>query len=114
MKLKNVGQILDKLKNQRTQLGVENMVKLDRLLQKKLDFQRLPSLSIAPTVIHVGGTNGKGSVSYKISKYLQCQGLKCGLTVSPEILNFRERIQVDGQWISEETLEVILFRPNSM
>lgn len=53
-------------------------------------------------VIHVGGTNGKGSVSAKIAEVLRRSGLRTGLFVSPHISSFRERAQVDGELISEE------------
>lgn len=51
--------------------------------------------------IHVGGTNGKGSVTVTISKILEDQGYKVGKFISPEIFNIRERIQVNSEWISE-------------
>ena len=62
--------------------------------------------------IHVAGTNGKGSVSTKIAKALQLAGYKTGLYTSPHISCFRERIQINGELISEtqvtEYLEKIL------
>ncbi len=59
-------------------------------------------------VIHVGGTNGKGSVCYKVSKALQASGLSTGLFVSPHISSFRERIQVNDKLINIETMSQIL------
>ena len=53
--------------------------------------------------VHVGGTNGKGTTSYKIAKVLSTQGIRTGLFVSPHISSFRERFQVDGEIVSEET-----------
>jgi dihydrofolate synthase / folylpolyglutamate synthase len=47
-------------------------------------------------VVHVGGTNGKGSVCTKIARGLQLTGRRTGLTTSPHIYDVRERIQVDG------------------
>ncbi|MDA3891533.1 MAG: bifunctional folylpolyglutamate synthase/dihydrofolate synthase [Salinivirgaceae bacterium] len=52
--------------------------------------------------IHVAGTNGKGSVSHMIASILQEAGLKTGLYTSPHLLDFRERIKINGQMISEE------------
>lgn len=49
--------------------------------------------------IHVGGTNGKGSVSHMLAAYCQSMGLKTGLYISPHYKDFRERIKVDGQYI---------------
>ncbi len=49
--------------------------------------------------IHVGGTNGKGSVSHMLASILQEAGYKVGLYTSPHLKDFRERIRVDGQMI---------------
>ena len=57
--------------------------------------------------IHVAGTNGKGSVSHMLAAILQTAGYKTGLYTSPHLRDFRERIKVDGQMISEK--EVIRF-----
>lgn len=53
------------------------------------------------TTIHVGGTNGKGSVSNLIASVLQHTGLKVGLYTSPHLKDFRERIRVNGKPISK-------------
>lgn len=52
--------------------------------------------------IHVAGTNGKGSVSAMINSVLIESGFKTGLYTSPHILDFRERILVDGKLISKK------------
>ena len=52
--------------------------------------------------IHVGGTNGKGSCSHSIAAILQECGYKVGLYTSPHLIDFRERIRVNGVTISEE------------
>ncbi|MCC7244121.1 MAG: bifunctional folylpolyglutamate synthase/dihydrofolate synthase, partial [Saprospiraceae bacterium] len=52
--------------------------------------------------IHVAGTNGKGSVSHFLSAWCQSLGLKTGLYVSPHYKDFRERIKVDGRYISRK------------
>ena len=57
-------------------------------------------------IVHVAGTNGKGSVALKIAQSLQLGGVRTGLFVSPHISSFRERIQVNGQSMSEETVVV--------
>ena len=49
--------------------------------------------------IHVGGTNGKGSVSHMLAAICQAAGLKTGLYISPHYKDFRERIKIDGQFI---------------
>ena len=52
--------------------------------------------------IHVGGTNGKGSVSHMIASVLQEKKLKVGLYTSPHLKDFRERIKINGKPISKE------------
>ncbi|MCR5535307.1 MAG: bifunctional folylpolyglutamate synthase/dihydrofolate synthase [Bacteroidaceae bacterium] len=52
--------------------------------------------------IHVGGTNGKGSTSHTLAAILQSEGYRVGLYTSPHLVDFRERIRVNGQMISEE------------
>lgn len=57
--------------------------------------------------IHIGGTNGKGSTAHTIAAILTAAGYKTGLYTSPHLLDFSERIRVDGQGISQA--EVIDF-----
>jgi dihydrofolate synthase/folylpolyglutamate synthase len=52
-------------------------------------------------VIHVAGTNGKGSVCVKIARSLELAGHKVGLLMSPHISSFRERMSINGSFISE-------------
>ncbi|WP_129749600.1 bifunctional folylpolyglutamate synthase/dihydrofolate synthase [Flavobacterium beibuense] len=52
--------------------------------------------------IHVAGTNGKGSVSNMLASILQEAGYKVGLYTSPHLKDFRERIKINGEDISEE------------
>jgi dihydrofolate synthase/folylpolyglutamate synthase len=52
----------------------------------------------------VAGTNGKGSVSHMLSAVLQSAGLKVGLYTSPHLKDFRERIRINGQMISEQAV----------
>lgn len=52
--------------------------------------------------IHVAGTNGKGSVSHTLAAVLQSAGYKTGLYTSPHLVDFRERIRVNGTPITEE------------
>jgi dihydrofolate synthase / folylpolyglutamate synthase len=60
--------------------------------------------------VHVAGTNGKGSVSCMIASVLQEAGYKTGLFTSPHLKDFRERIRINGQMISEA--EVVQFVAN--
>lgn len=54
--------------------------------------------------IHVAGTNGKGSTSHLIASILQQSGYKVGLYTSPHLVDFRERIRVNGQMIPEQAV----------
>lgn len=54
--------------------------------------------------IHVAGTNGKGSVTTMLSRILSDAGYRCGRYISPYVLDFRERICVDGEMISHRDL----------
>ena len=52
--------------------------------------------------IHVAGTNGKGSCSHTLAAILQEAGYRVGLYTSPHLVDFRERIRINGQPIPEE------------
>ncbi len=52
--------------------------------------------------IHIAGTNGKGSTSHMLAAILQQAGYKTGLYTSPHLKDFRERIKVNGQMVSEK------------
>ncbi|MGL5016312.1 MAG: bifunctional folylpolyglutamate synthase/dihydrofolate synthase [Bacteroidales bacterium] len=75
--------------------GLDNSIALDRHLNN-------PHLKYA--TIHVGGTNGKGSTSHLIAATLQAAGYRVGLYTSPHLVDFRERIRVNGQPISEDAV----------
>jgi dihydrofolate synthase/folylpolyglutamate synthase len=89
---------------------------LDRLYQRRqfgiklglAPVQRMCELLGNPEqqygVIHVAGTNGKGSVSAIIASILQASGLKVGLYTSPHMVRFNERIRVDGVDLSDSEL----------
>ena len=52
--------------------------------------------------VHIAGTNGKGSTSHLIAAALQAEGYKVGLFTSPHLVDFRERIRINGQMIPEQ------------
>lgn len=54
--------------------------------------------------IHIAGTNGKGSLAAMTSSILAAAGYKTGLTISPYVVDFRERFQIDGEMIPPRTL----------
>ena len=54
--------------------------------------------------IHIAGTNGKGSVSHMLAAILQTAGYKTGLYTSPHLKDFRERIKINGEMITEASV----------
>ena len=76
-------------------LGLENIRRL--LTEVHVDLRDR-------TVIHVAGTNGKGSVCAMIDSILRAQNYRTGLFTSPHLVTFRERIRVNGEMISEEAV----------
>ena len=74
---------------------------LDRI---KLVLDRLGNPQNNFKAIHIAGTNGKGSVSSMLAKTFEVSGYKTALFISPFIIDFRERIQINGEFISEEDL----------
>lgn len=52
--------------------------------------------------IHIAGTNGKGSVAHLTASYCQERGMKTGLFTSPHLVDFRERVRINGEMITEE------------
>jgi len=52
--------------------------------------------------VHIGGTNGKGSTSHMLAAILQTAGYKTGLYTSPHLRDFRERVRINGEMISEQ------------
>jgi len=61
-------------------------------------------------IIHVAGTNGKGSVCAMMDSILRAGGLRSGLYTSPHLCDFRERIRVDGAMVSREAAAEALTR----
>ena len=64
--------------------------------------------------IHIAGTNGKGSVSHLIASTLQSQGYKVGLYTSPHLVDFRERMRVNGAMIPKDAVERFIDRWRAM
>ena len=67
-------------------------------------FERLNLTPIAPLVITVAGTNGKGSTSTTIANLYRAQGLTVGLFTSPHIDRFNERIRINLEEVSDQDL----------
>ncbi|MFB2120891.1 folylpolyglutamate synthase/dihydrofolate synthase family protein [Parapedobacter sp. 2B3] len=64
--------------------------------------------------IHIAGTNGKGSTSHMLAAVLQRAGYRTGLYTSPHLLDFRERIRVDGAMIPREWVAVFVDAQRSL
>jgi len=88
-------------------LGLDNIRRLLDELSRSGGFQAaVGDLEIALPwkVIHVAGTNGKGSVCAMIDSICRAQGCRTGLFISPHLVTFRERIRVNGEMISEDAV----------
>jgi dihydrofolate synthase / folylpolyglutamate synthase len=88
-------------------LGLENIARLLDECCSGVCVKR-PVLAAASAsafkVIHVAGTNGKGSVCAMIDSICRAQGYRTGLFTSPHLVTFRERIRVNGDMISEDAV----------
>ena len=84
--------------------GLDAMHKLDKHL--KHPHREFKS-------IHIGGTNGKGSTAHIIASVLQEAGFKTGLYSSPHLLDFRERIKIDGLMIPKQEVVDFIFNNKS-
>lgn len=82
-----------KVGNRAFKPGLDTMLKFDTLLAHP--HRKFMS-------IHVAGTNGKGSVSHMLAAVFAAAGLKTGLYTSPHLIDFRERIKINGEMISKE------------
>jgi dihydrofolate synthase / folylpolyglutamate synthase len=82
-------------------LGLETM-------QILLDRVGNPHRSLR--VLHIGGTNGKGSTAAMVAAVLQHAGRRVGLYTSPHLIEFRERIRVNGCMIPEPHVEALIAR----
>ncbi|WP_300459724.1 folylpolyglutamate synthase/dihydrofolate synthase family protein [Desulfobacula sp.] len=98
------------MKNNAYQDCLENIYKLGRFgIKLELDtivniLKRLNNPQQNYHVIHVAGTNGKGSTATYIASILQKAGFKTGIYTSPHLVRFNERIAIDGQPISDDAV----------
>ncbi len=87
------------------------------LLTDRPRFRREPGLAVMYSLlaalghpeqktafVHVAGTNGKGTICTLLDSIFRAQGLKTGLYTSPHVMNFRERMRIDGEMIQPDTL----------
>ena len=103
MRRASYGDVLRKLyatnKNVTVAYGLDNSIKLHSALGNPLDSYQ---------VVHVAGTNGKGSVCFKVAKALEKSGFRTGLFTSPHNTCFRERATVNGKMISEAQVRKVV------
>ena len=95
MNYREAMEYIEQLKPLGSVMGLESIRSLCRRLgnpQNRLKF------------VHIAGTNGKGSVLSYISTVLQAAGYKVGRYISPAVLDYRERFQVDGRMITQSGL----------
>src|ERR1700736_2367287 len=91
-------------------LGLENIQRLlGELNVPPWNASQIPTIGQRPSppkshVIHVAGTNGKGSVCAMIDAICRAHNLRTGLFTSPHLVTFRERIRINGGLISEENV----------
>lgn len=101
-------------------MGLTNIQRLHNLVGNPMDDVRIKNefewslklLTLPPqpsrVVVHIAGTNGKGSVALKIANTLRRSGKKIGIFCSPHVSSFRERMQVNGELISEDEVVELL------
>lgn len=80
------------------------LARIERLLE------RLERPERSFPAVHVTGTNGKGSVVAMLSSVLQAAGYRVGRYTSPDVVDFRDRIWVDGEWIPEDAFADVIER----
>src|SRR2546425_7663597 len=88
-------------------LGLENIRRLLAALSRSGGFQAAVGdveIALPWKVIHVAGTNGKGSVCAMVDSICRAQGHPTGLFTSPHLVTFRERIHVNGKIIFEDAV----------
>lgn len=95
LKSEDMRKWLYSLRSRGMKFGTENMQKVMNLLGKP---------HIGPIIVHIAGTNGKGSVSAMISAILEATGYRVGLYTSPHLIDLKERITINRISISEEKL----------
>ena len=93
-------------------MSLEDFLAKKPLFYKEIDYDRMPNAykSIKehfklPKIIHIVGTNAKGTTGRYLASLLKHQGYKTGHYSSPHILKFNERIWIDGKDVDDEILE---------
>jgi dihydrofolate synthase/folylpolyglutamate synthase len=96
-----------------TELNLNEFLNKKPLFYKEIDYKRMPNcwnkikdnFKLSKNIIHIIGTNGKGSTGRFLAYYLYKMGFNVGHYTSPHIVEFNERIWINGRDIDDETLE---------
>jgi len=96
-----------------TKLNLNEFLNKKPLFYNEIDYKRMPNcwnevksnFSIPKKIVHIIGTNGKGTTGRFLAYYLYKMGYKVGHYTSPHILKFNERIWINGNDIDDESLE---------
>ena len=103
----------DEIESTQKMPDLESFLAQKPLFYSEIDYTRMPrawqsvkSSFNLPKIIHLVGTNGKGSTGRFLAHYLQQAGFRVGHYSSPHILKFNERIWLDGMDVSDRLLEV--------
>lgn len=93
-------------------MTLEKFLQSKPLYYKKIDYDRFPNIYKTikkhfklPEIVHIVGTNGKGSTGRALAHMLHLQGLHVGHYSSPHIIKFNERIWINGKDVDEALLE---------
>ncbi len=94
-------------------MTLDKFLALKPLYYDKIDYDRFPVIYKKikkyfklPKVVHIVGTNGKGSTGRALAHLLHAKGLHVGHFSSPHIIKFNERIWIDGRDVDDNTLEI--------
>jgi dihydrofolate synthase/folylpolyglutamate synthase len=93
----NLNEALDWLYGQKKLKKREDLSRIGYLIKKL-------NIKFNYKIVHIAGTNGKGSTASFIKKMLQLSDKKVGLFVSPFVIKFNERIQINGNYITDEEI----------
>ena len=96
-----INNLIPSLKSRGMDLGTERMTKTLKYMTDNLI--KIPAIQIV-------GTNGKGSIASFLESALKGSGLKVGVTTSPHLVSWCERIKIDGEMISKKNFPNV-FRP---
>ena len=94
---KNLNEALDWLYEQKKLKRREDLSRIGYLVKKL-------NIKFNYKIVHIAGTNGKGSTASFIKKMLQLNDKKVGLFVSPFVIKFNERIQINGNYITDDEI----------